>query len=270
VRVREAGDLATAAVRELLALPRQAGFVVLEGGDLPASSSLRKLAEGAPTAAALPCFRDEAGDLAGLVRALLAEHGMQAQPEALSFLESHLGADRGVTKAEIAKLALYMADRAGAPVTLENAAAVVGDSSALGVDDAVNAAVLGRRRELDRALDRLLAEGEAPVRLIRAAAAMLTRLLRLSGAVAAGGTIDAVVTAARPPVFFRHRPVFVAALGRWSPEALARGLGLLQAAELRCKSAGAPEALICRAALAQLAGVPGPRQLPADGGANRR
>ena len=270
VRVRDAGDLATAAVRDLLALPAQEGFVVLEAGDLPGSSSLRKLVEAAATAAALPCYRDEARDLGGLVRSLLAEHRLTAEPDALSYLQTHLGGDRAVTRAELAKLALYLADRPGARVTLADAAAVVGDSSALGVEDAINAALLGRRPELERALDRLLAEGEAPVRLITATARTVMRLLRLS-VVAAGGSIEAAVAGARPPIFWKQRDLFADMLRRWSPDRLAAGLALLQAAELRCKSGGGtPDVALCRAVLAQLATIAQGGQLPADARANRR
>ena len=270
VRVRDAGDVATPAVRDLLALPAQEGFVVLEAGDLGGGSSLRKLVEDAAMAAALPCYRDEAAALGGLVRALLAEHQLRAGADVADYLESHLGGDRAVTRAEIAKLALYMADRPGAMVNLEDAAAIVGDSSALGVEDAVHAAVLGRRPELERALERLLAEGEAPVRLIRAAATLLLRLLRLSGGLSAS-SVESVLASARPPIFFRHRAIFAEALRRWTPEALAAALAMLQAAELRCKSAAAPDALLCRVALAQLATFPRARgQSRADGGGNPR
>ncbi|MGD9507698.1 MAG: DNA polymerase III subunit delta [Geminicoccaceae bacterium] len=270
VRVREATDGSSDAVRDLLALPAQAGFVVIEAGDLPASSSLRKLIEAAPSAMALPCFHDEDRQLGGLVRSLLQEHGLRAEPDALAFLDGHLGSDRGITRAEIAKLALYMADRPGASMTLADVSAVVGDSSALEVEDALSACLLGRRRELDRALERLLAEGEAPVRLIRAAATMLMRLLRIAAVARAGGSVEAALAAARPPVHFRLQKPFAAALRRWSPDTFAQGLALLQAAELRCKSAGSPDALLCRSALAQLAQLPARRELPADGVEKRR
>ena len=200
----------------------------------------------------------------------LSKDAGASEPDALSFLQSHLGGDRGITRAEVAKLALYMADRPGVPATLADVTAMVGDSSALEVEDALLACLLGRRGELDHALARLLAEGEAPVRLIRTAAGTLTRLLRLGVVAAAGGSIEAAIAAARPPIFFRLQKPFADALRRWSPEALAQGLSLLQAAELRCKSAAAPDALLCQAVFAQLAQLPARRQLPADAAQKRR
>ncbi|MFZ1425824.1 MAG: DNA polymerase III subunit delta [Geminicoccaceae bacterium] len=252
VRVRDAADAISPAVRDLLGLAVQEGFVLLEAGDLGGASSLRRLIEEAPKAAALPCYRDEDRGLASLVRALLTEHGLQAAPDAQAWLEAHLGGDRALTRAEIGKLALYVADQPGRQVSLEDVVAVVGDSSVLGLDDVVHAAVLGRRVELERSLDRLLAEGQVPVRLLRVAAAFLLRLLRLQGSIEAGGSIDAALAAARPPIFFRQRPVMAEALRRWPADALVSGLALLQAAEIRCKTAGAPDALICRAVFVQL------------------
>jgi DNA polymerase-3 subunit delta len=246
------------AVRDLLALPIQEGFVLLEAGDLGSTSSLRRLVEDAPKAVALPCYRDEDRGLASLVRTLLAEHGLQVAPDAQAYLEAHLGSDRAVTRAELAKLALYVAGQPAAKVTLDDVVAVVGDSSVLGLDDAVHAAVLGRRAELEHSLDRLLAEGQPPIRLLKVAAALLLRLLRLQGALEGGGSIDAAIAGARPPIFFRQRPVIAEALRRWPADALAAGLALLQAAEIRCKTAGAPEALICRAVLVQLGSLAQP------------
>lgn len=253
VRVRDASDAASAAVRQLLALPAQEGFVLLEAGDLGGGSSLRRAVEAAPKAAALPCYREEGGNLAGSIRDILAEHGLRAEPDALGFLAANLGGDRALTRGELDKLALYLADAPERKVTLEDAAAVVGDSSALGLDDVAHAAAAGELARLDRLLDRLLAEGEAPVRILRVASAFFLRLLRLRADMAAGATAEAAVKAAKPPIHFRAEPAFLAALRLWPAEALTEALARLQGAEIGCKSTGLPDALVCRSALAELA-----------------
>lgn len=263
VRVRDAADGINAAVRQLLALTDQAGFVILEAGDLGAASSLRRAVEEARTAMAVPCYREEGRDLAATVRALLAEEGIAAEPDAMALLLESLGSDRALTRSEIGKLALYLADRPGVRATVADVMAVVGDSSALSLDDAVHAALLGDAVGLERALDRLFAAGEAPLRLLRVAAQFVMRLLRLRTELdrQPGGNVEALVDAARPPIFFRVKPVFVAALRRWSGERLVEALALLQEAEIRCKSAGGmPEAAICRAALASLCGMAAARR----------
>ena len=66
VWVRGAGDGLAGACKDFVAERPGEALVVLEAGDLPARSALRKLFESAgPGVAALPCYRDEARDLEG-------------------------------------------------------------------------------------------------------------------------------------------------------------------------------------------------------------
>lgn len=256
VRVRAAGDLVTAAVKELLALPDQAGFVLLEAGELGAGSSLRRTVEQARTGIALPCYLPDARGVAEQVRSLLAEHRLTVAADAMDHLVAHLGSDRALTRGEIEKLALYLAGAPERRASLADVVAAIGDSSAMGLDDALGAAVLGDRAALEEALDRLLGEGEAPVRVLRATASFVLRLLALRAELAAGTALETALRAARPPIHFSMEPVVRRALQRWPGDALLAALGLLQAAELRCKSTGMPDQMICRTALVQLTALP--------------
>lgn len=267
VRLRQASDQLSAACRSLLALEGPEALVVLDAGELGRGSSLRRLMEDEPNAAAIACYRDEGRDLASSIDRLLRERGMAAEGPAREFLVEHLGADRGITRSELDKLDLYLGEAGGGEagggaagggaarggqvrtVTLDDAAAVVGDSAALTIDDLVHATTLGRPAELIRILDRLLGEGEAPVRLLRSVANHLARLHHLAGGVAAGEAIASVLAKARPPVHFRRKDSFRAELARWSTAGLARALGRLIAAEIACKTTGQPDDLLCRTAL---------------------
>jgi DNA polymerase-3 subunit delta len=141
-----------------------------------------------------------------------------------------------------------MHDRPGRPVRLEDAAAVVGDSAAVETDDLVRAALAGERARLDRALDRLLAEGTAPQSLLRACTWALTQMLRLRAAAADGKPgLPANLPPAQRTFLERH-------LRAWTPDRILAALGRLQDAEIRCRTTRAPEALICREVLAGLAG----------------
>jgi DNA polymerase-3 subunit delta len=254
VRLRQAGDHATAACRALLALEPLDALVVIDAGELGPGSSLRRLVEGARNAAAIACYRDEGRDLGALIERLLAEDGLQLEPDARAYLIENLGADRGVTRSELAKLALYCAAPAeGAPaprrVTLEAAALMVGDSAALELDDLVHAATQGELSRLERCLDRLLGEGQAPVVLLRVLARHLIRLHQLALRVEAGASPEEVVERARPPVHFRRKTSVKQALERWPAPRLAAALGRVLEAEIGCKTTGRPAEALCRRAL---------------------
>ena len=251
VRVRQASDQVSAACRDLLALPELAALVLVDAGDLGPSSSLRRLFEGASNAASLPCYRDEGRNLAGSVEDQLASLGLRPEPDALAFLVERLGADRGITVSELAKLDLYLASADGGQrprtETLEDAAAVVGDSAALGIDDLVHATALGQTAVVERVMSRLLAEGQAPVRLLRSLANHFGRLYQLACQIEAGEPVDQVVEKARPPIIMRRRGQFKAELRRWPAAALAELSGRLLQAEIGCKTTGWPAAELCRA-----------------------
>src|SRR5262245_27650081 len=64
VRLRNAGDGQSVAVQSFLRAPAGDGLLIVEADELGPRSSLRQLFEAAGNAAALPCYRDETGDLA--------------------------------------------------------------------------------------------------------------------------------------------------------------------------------------------------------------
>jgi DNA polymerase-3 subunit delta len=255
-------DQATAACRLLLALPAIEALVVIDGGELVAGSSLRRLIEGAPHAVALPCYRDEGRDLAAFVDQQLAERRLGLDADARAFVLDHVGADRGLTRAELDKLALYLGDGAegGAArrATLADVAAVIGDSAALGLDDLVHGVALGDMAALERCLERLLGEGEHPVRLVRAQANHFARLHRLAALVERGEPVERVIERARPPIHFRRKSSVAAALRLWSAARAARALTRLLEAEIACKTTGWPARVLCQEALFALCAAAAP------------
>src|SRR6478752_2073278 len=81
-------------------------FFLIEAGALGRDSTLRKVAEKAAGAAVIPCYEDEAGDLARLTRETLAKDKVSLNGEALDLFVSRLPKERGVARAEIERLAL--------------------------------------------------------------------------------------------------------------------------------------------------------------------
>ncbi|MGI9435639.1 MAG: DNA polymerase III subunit delta [Geminicoccaceae bacterium] len=247
VRVRQAGDALRVAAKSLLALEVIDALVLIEAGELGAGSSLRKLVEQAPNAAALPCYRDEGRDLSSLIDRLLAERELRVDAEARAYLIEHLGGDRGVTRAELDKLAIYVGrDRRGKEIGLDEVAAVVGDSAAVGLDDLAHATTLGDVAMVERCLNRLLGEGQAPVRLIRTMINHVTRLRRLSLMIDQGDSIDRAIGKARPPIHFRRKGDVKSALRNWSGVGLGAAQARLLEAEIACKTTGRPSILLCR------------------------
>lgn len=251
VRVREATDAALDAVKETLAGKGEA-LVVLEAPTLPARSKLRTLLDAAPDGAAIGCYPEEGRDLEATIRETLSATGVSVEPEALTWLAGHLGADRAATRSELEKLSLYVGP--GGRVDIAAAEACVGDLAGLSMEDALYAATAGEVALADRALELAMAEGLAPVGAIRQAMNHLHRLHRARIAMDAQGlSVAEAARTVRPPLFFRRVPQFTRALALWSAAHLAAGLAGLAAAERNCKRTGYPDETLARAAILTLA-----------------
>lgn len=251
VVLRDAGDGQSSVLSSFLANPMGDALVVVEGGELGPRSSLRKLFEGADNAAALACYGDEGGSLAGVIQEELKSAGLMAEPDAMAYLIEHLGGDRRLTRAEMMKLAIYM----GGPgrVSLADATACIGDTAALGLDDLALATADGDHGGAQRVLDRLLREGSSPIQMLRSVARHFIRLHLAAGIMAQGKSVEQAMTALKPPVIFKAADRFRRQLSRWPTDRLGKALDVLTEAELDCKTTGMPAAEITSRALMMIA-----------------
>ena len=101
IRIEGAADSLTTLLKEYLKDPSPQNLVILEGNDLSSRSSLRKLFETAPNAAALPCYQANIGDVQTLIRQELQIEQLEIDPDALSWLAHELTGDRALARGEI-------------------------------------------------------------------------------------------------------------------------------------------------------------------------
>jgi DNA polymerase-3 subunit delta len=250
IRVRDAGDTATGAVKAVLD-GRGEALVVIEAPGLASRSRLRATVEAAPLGAAIGCYAEEGRALEATVRDGLKSLGVSIDPDAVDWLAGQLGADRASTRQEIEKLALFAGN--GGHVDIETARLCVGDLAGLSLDDALFAATEGDVATADRALELAIAEGATPVGILRAGLMHLQRLHRVRSSMPPGTSAADAAKGARPPVFFRRLPAFTRALGRWSQDGLAAAMSGVSDAERACKRTGAPAEIIARNAVLTLA-----------------
>jgi DNA polymerase-3 subunit delta len=251
VRVRDVTDAAAAHIRTILKSNAQA-LVVLEAPGIATRSRLRTDLEAAPDGVAIGCYPEEGRALEATIRDTLKQTAVTIEPDALSWLAGHLGADRAATRAELEKLALYAG--AGGRVDLDAAMACVGDLSGLSLDDALFAATIGDVATTDRALELAIAEGAAPVQVLRAGLMHMQRLQRARLAMDEAGLSAAEAgKTQRPPLFYRRVAAFNRALDVWSGAAVSAAINGLVEAERGCKRTGWPDQALCRNAILVIA-----------------
>ena len=254
IRVRPAGEESVAALENLVAAPAGDALIVVEGGNLSPRSGLRTLAETEACLAAMPCYMDNEAAIEGLVESAARAQGLAVAGDALQWIVERLGGDRGQTRSEIDKLLLYKAGDASKTVTLDDAIAVLGDTAAIGIDNVVAATFDGELVSLDRALDRVFAEGGHPVQLVRSLQRHADQLHLVSGHAAKGGNLEAAMFKARGlPRGGPVRQRFERHLRAWPLPRLGSALSAILDAEIDCKSTGLPDEAIARRLCLRLA-----------------
>jgi DNA polymerase-3 subunit delta len=250
VRVRSAGNGLAKVFELFLEDPKGDALVVVEGGDLAKSASLRSVFEEADNAAAIACYADSARDIADVVRETLKADGLTITADALDEAVAALGSDRGVTRREIEKLALYAHGQGR--VIIEDVRAVVGDESEARTEEVCDAAGEGDMARLDRALERLWITGMSPIAVVRTSLSHFQRLALVKSQAASGGA-ESAMRRLRPPVHFKREASFKAQLQRWNESTLNETLDLLLDTEALCKTTAVPAEAATARALFQIA-----------------
>jgi DNA polymerase-3 subunit delta len=244
VRLRETPDTASiSTIVQGILRDNGTNLIVLEAAGIAARGRLRTVLEAAPNAVAIGCYPEEGRALEETIRHSLAEARVGIDPDAMGWLSGQLGVDRASTRSELEKLALYVG--VGRRVDVDSAMACVGDLAGLSLDDALYAAMVGDIATADRALRRALAEGAAPIQIIRAAMGHWERLRQCRTAVDAGEKPGEVVRSLRPPLFFRRVGPFTRGLSLWPSPAILAALRMLWDVEKDCKRTGYPDETLC-------------------------
>jgi DNA polymerase-3 subunit delta len=227
-------------------------FFLIEAGNLDRSSALRKAAEKVSGAVAIPCYEDEPGDVARLVRETLAKDGVGLNAEALQMFVSRLPKERGVARQEIERLALYLGPGSGVqagPADLEPFLGVEPEASLF---DAAADAFGGRVAEAQAGLRRAGQEGESGPAAVRAIGMHLGTLRRILTLAKAGASLQEAAKASR--VFWKQEREVLRQARAWTLEDLDRLQPQVLEADRACKTAGSPDRLIAERLALTIAG----------------
>ncbi len=249
VRVRNPADALAPLVQQALDGPGDA-LMLLEAGGLR-RPKLQALAEASRAAAAIACYPEEPGARRNTIAATLSAAHVRADADALDWLRDHLGGDHAGTLREVEKLILYAGD--DRRLDLEAVRDCIGDQGAGSLDDALHAATAGRTEAADLALERTMAEGTAPVGVVRATIGHLTRMHLARGRMDEGASAKDAVATLRPPVFWKRQSDLAQALPTWPTTRLSAAIAEARRAELACKTTGAPDEAIARRLVLALA-----------------
>ena len=259
VRLRLTGDRAAADRAAAEALKAHAdgaynpdAFFLIEAGELGRDSALRKAAEKAEAAAAIPCYEDEPGDVARLVREAMARDKVSLSADALELFVSRLPRERGVARQEIERLILFLGPGSGVSANAADLDLFLGVEPESSLAAAAEDAFGGKLAAAHAGLKRAAAEGEGGPAAVRAIGQHLAKLRRTLTLAANGAGLAEAAKASG--VFWRNEREFLRQARAWTLDQLDTVQPELLDADRACKQTGSPDALISERLALAIAG----------------
>ena len=230
-----------------------AAFLLVEAGTLGKESGLRKVMEAAKTGAVvIPCYEDETGDIARMVRDALSADKVGLTSDALDMVVARLPKERGVVRQEIERLVLFLGPGSGVTATPADLAGFVGVEPDASLSDAAFDAFGGRLGAAQSGLRRAFMEGETGPAAVRAIGYQLTRLRKALTLVQSGAGLQEAAKACG--VFWKQEREFLRQARAWTLEQLNSLQPDLLIADRACKTTGSPDLLIAERLALSIAG----------------
>lgn len=227
-------------------------YFLIECGALGRESTLRKVAEKSNGVACVPCYEDEPGDVARMVRESLAKDMVSLSTDALEVFVARLPKERGVARSEIERLCLFLGPGSGRQASAAELEDFLGVEPEASLFDAASDAFGGRMGPTQNGMRRAFGEGETGPAAVRAAGMHLAKLRRVLTLARSGADMKEAAKSAG--VFWKQEREFLRQARAWTLHELDRIQPDVLDADRACKQAGSPDALIAERLLLSIAG----------------
>ncbi|MGO7425731.1 DNA polymerase III subunit delta, partial [Rhizobium ruizarguesonis] len=214
--------------------PLEAAYLIVEAGDLKKGSLLRKTAEAARSVMTIPSYADDSRALNALIDTELSAEKLGITPAARQALIALIGGDRIASRNEVRKLALYC--RGFDTVEEHHVTEIIGDASAISVDDAVDAILGGDLNAFLHAMQKI-SSSKTAIFLVLQACLKQFQLLDSMRAEMDEKRLQPpqIMQTMGRHLHFRRKPIVEQALRQWTAESIARESNRLQAAILQSR-----------------------------------
>lgn len=251
VVIKEATNLLTKPLRELLSSSKSDSLLVITSSSLKTKDSLAVMAKDEADFYGIGCYDDRDEDITTFASKFVAKNGITIDNNAFQLLCSRLSNDRKISANELDKLVTYMGENKN--IGINDILTVISDTSASSQEDLCYFIALGQTDKAIASYNRLIFEGENPVSIVRTVSYHFMKLLDCIVKIEKGDTADKVVFAMRPPLMFFRKNSFLTQLKLWNRSRLMSALSLLYQTERECKTTDFPTEQVVSFALMRIA-----------------
>jgi len=208
-------------------------IIIIFADILEKKSKLRNFFEKNSTAVCVPCYLDSSRDLEIILIKEFKKNNITASRESINILIEKSNNDRDNLKNEIEKIKAFALNKKNLDV--EEIKSIVNFSGEYKSDNLINECLSGNITQYKKILSELYVNTVNHIFLLRILYNKIKKLLDIKKSDDKSKNIDDLINSARPPIFWKDKPIVKKQLSIWKLNDLMKIVNEINNIELLCK-----------------------------------
>jgi len=209
-------------------------FLIIFAEILEKKSKLRDIFEKAKNTICVACYLDNERDLEIIAQTELKKNNITLSREAINLLVEKSNSDRNNLRNEIEKIISYSLNKKS--LSLNEIKSLINFSGDYKSDILINECLCGNITKYKKILSELYIGATNQILLLRILSNKIQRLLKIKEQLhTTNNTIDSLINASKPMIFWKEKPLVKEQLKIWSLNDLKKAINDINYTELLCK-----------------------------------
>ena len=236
IKINMFGSEAGGAILDFLKSSQNDVCLIVKAGTLSPRSSLRKAAESSKSAIIVPFYEDDAVTLASFIRDRCEKNNFQISSDSCNEIINLCGLEGGRVNDSLERLMLYLETSEKREINIENINQVLFDTNQSQMNELCANICLGKTRESQQILSRLILQGVTAPQFISALLVHFQKIHITGLKVLSGATLGAAIKEIKPPIFYKEIKSFQGQVENWGIKKTERALEILVETDLKTKT----------------------------------
>ena len=208
-------------------------FLIIFSGILEKRSKLRNFFEVNKKAICIPCYLDSEKDLEVIAQLELKKNNIMLSQEAINLLIEKSNSDRNNLRNEIGKIHSYSLNKK--KLELNDIISLINFSGDYKSDIFINECLCGNIKQYKKIISELYVNTVNQILLLRILSNKIQRLIKIKAKENKSNSVDNLINAIKPTVFWKEKPLLKKQLSIWSLNNLKKIIDEINNIELLCK-----------------------------------
>ena len=208
-------------------------FLIIFAGILEKKSKLRNFFETNAKTLCVPCYLDSDKDLEIIARKELKKSNIILQKEAINLLIENSNGDRSNLKNEIKKVESLALNKKN--LKINEIKSITNFSGEYKVQNLINECLCGNINQYKKILSELYSNTLNQIFLLRILSNKIQKLLNIKEIENNYNNLDDLLSASKPPIFWKEKPMVIKQITIWSLNDLKTTMHEINNIEILCK-----------------------------------